>query len=103
MKKYLSLFVIAVALTACGKKEEPKAAASVAAANVPAECTEYTNKMTACVEKLSKSNKQVGDTMKQQMDAAKAQWSGIADKAALGQACKAALDAYSKSALAMGC
>jgi peptidoglycan hydrolase CwlO-like protein len=96
MKKYLSLFLMIVALTACGKKEEPKAAASTAASNLPAECSEYTNKMTACVEKLSKSNKQVGETMKQQMDAAKAQWSGMSDKAGLAAACKAASPA-------MGC
>jgi hypothetical protein len=102
MKKTMSLIFLALALTACGKKEEPKAAVA-GAANLPADCVEYTSKMSACVEKLSKGNKQVADTMKQQMDTTKANWSSIPDKAALGSACKAALDAYSKSSVAMGC
>jgi hypothetical protein len=113
MKKLIALALFPLALVACGKKEEPKAAAATpavtapaapaASANMPSECTDYLTKVSACVDKLSKGNKQVADTMKQQMDTTKASWSSIPDKAALGSACKAALDAYSKSATAMGC
>ncbi len=123
MKKFVSLAVVALALTACGKKEEPKAATPAPAAApvaapaaapapaapaptasaAPAECDAYVKTVTTCVDKIAASNKQMADVFKKQMDDAKTNWNTVADKASLAGACKAAQDGFMQSAKAMGC
>jgi hypothetical protein len=101
MKKYLSLILVAIALTACGKKEE-----KAAAANLPAECEAYSKQVAACMSKATASSKQAAEMVQKQFDQAKAGWSVAktdAERAQLGQACKAAQEAFQVNAKAMGC
>jgi hypothetical protein len=121
MKKLLVLVAIAAALTACSKKEEMPAAApaapaatapaaatpaapaasTTASADVPKECNDYLEKVSACVSKQSGA---AADAMKQSMDQTKASWAAMgANKDQLGAACKAASDAFAAQATAMKC
>lgn len=121
MKKILALVAIAAALTACSKKEdapapapaaatapaaapaapEPAAAPTASAADLPQECNDYLAKVQACVSSQSGA---AADAMKSSLDQTKATWASMGgDKAALGQACKAASDAFATQATAMKC
>ena len=119
MKKYLVWVAVAAALTACSKKEEapapapaaapaatapaaaPAPAAVTASADIPKECSDYLDKVSACVSKQSGA---AADAMKQGMEQTKAAWSSMgADKAQLGAACKAATDGFVAQATAMKC
>ncbi|KQW61475.1 hypothetical protein [Variovorax sp. Root411] len=124
MKKILALVAVAAALTACSKKEEAPApapapaaapapapapaavpaapaAAPTASADLPQECNDYLAKVQACVSSQSGA---AADAMKSNLDQTKATWASMgADKAALGQACKAASDAFAAQATAMKC
>lgn len=126
MKHLLSLIAIAAALTACSKNPEtpaapaaapapaaaapaaqpapapvPAPAPAVAGGDLPKECNDYADKVTACV---SKQGGPSADAIKASLDQTKASWAGMgADKAALGAACKAATDAFAAQASAMKC
>ena len=128
MKKLLVLVAMAAALTACSKKEEAPAAPpapaatpapapapaapapaappaatapTASAADLPQECNDYLAKVQACVSSQSGA---AADAMKANLDQTKATWASMgADKAALGQACKAASDAFAAQATAMKC
>ncbi|MGJ7558339.1 hypothetical protein ACSFBX_30250 [Variovorax sp. RB2P76] len=123
MKKLLVLVAVAAALTACSKKEEapvaapapaaapaaptpapaaaPAAAPTTSAADLPQECNDYLAKVQTCVSAQSGA---AADAMKSSMDQTKAAWASMGtDKAALGQACKAASDAFAAQASAMKC
>jgi hypothetical protein len=131
MKKLLALVAtvaVAVARAACSKTEdapapapaapvaatEPAAAAAPAgpasaaaaaptasAADLPQECTDYLDKVTACVGKQSGP---AADALKANLAQTRASWAAMGtDKASLGQACKAASDAYAAQAAAAKC
>ncbi|RZL94681.1 MAG: hypothetical protein EOP76_06725 [Variovorax sp.] len=111
MKKTLSLIAIAAALTACSKAPDAPAAATApaaapaaaaaAASDLPKECNDYVEKVTACVGKQSGA---AADAVKASLEQTKATWASMsADKAALGNACKAASDAFAAQATAMKC
>jgi hypothetical protein len=129
MKKLLALVAtvaVAVALAACSKTENapapaaaavapgapvmavaPAEAASAAAAStasaadLPQECTDYLDKVTACVGKQSGP---AADALKANLAQTRASWAAMGtDKASLGQACKAASDAYAAQAAAAKC
>ena len=116
MKKTLSLIAIAAALTACSKAPDapaapaapsapaataPAAAPVAAASDLPKECNDYVEKVTACVGKQSGA---AADAVKASLEQTKATWASMsADKAALGNACKAASDAFAAQATAMKC
>ena len=123
MKKLLVLVAVAAALTACSKKEEapvaapapaaapaaptpapaaaPAAAPTTSAADLPQECNDYLAKVQTCVSAQSGAG---ADAMKANLDQTKAAWASMGtDKAALGQACKAASDAFAAQATAMKC
>ena len=112
----------ALAVSACGKKEEapaadaaaPEAAAPAASdmaapaaatgdATVPAECNAYLDAVAACTAKLSNSNAAAAQAMQQAADQTRATWATITDQAALASACKASTDAFKASATASGC
>lgn len=118
MKKTLFLIAIAAALTACSKAPDapaapaapsapaatapaPAAAPAAAASDLPKECNDYVEKVTACVGKQSGA---AADAVKASLEQTKATWASMsADKAALGNACKAASDAFAAQATAMKC
>jgi hypothetical protein len=77
------------------------APAPTASADIPKECQDYLDKMTACAGKQSGA---AADAMKSSMDQVKATWAGMsADKASLAASCKAASDAFAAQATAMNC
>lgn len=128
MKKLLALIAVSAALAACSKTEEaapvaaptpaatapvpapapapaavaaPAAAPAVAAADLPSECKDYMAKVRTCI---SSQTGAAADAMKSSIDQTEATWASMsADKAALGQACKAASDAFAQQAAAMKC
>lgn len=76
-------------------------APTASAADLPQECNDYLAKVQACVSSQSGA---AADAMKSSLDQTKATWASMgADKAALGQACKAASDAFAAQATAMKC
>jgi hypothetical protein len=103
-----------VALAGCDKKQDAAAPASSSAApaattpassstaSIPAECEAYMQKVDACVSKLGQGNTAMA-AVKQQLDAARTQWSTIADKSQLAAQCKQSNDLFSQSASQMGC
>ncbi|MGL4234202.1 MAG: hypothetical protein ACRDAM_13400 [Casimicrobium sp.] len=98
----IALLVVGIALAACGKKEEPKAAA----AGLPAECQAYSQQVEACLSKVTASSKEAAAAVKKGFDDAKVNWASAktdAQKAELGKACKAAQDAFQTNAKMMGC
>ena len=77
------------------------AAPTTASADLPPECNAYVEKVNACVSKQSGA---AADTIKAGMEQTKATWASMgADKAALGNACKAASDNFDAQAAAMKC
>ncbi|MBK5072382.1 hypothetical protein I2494_03840 [Budviciaceae bacterium BWR-B9] len=88
-----------LALSGCGEKEPAKAADN----GLPAECNEYVNTITTCVNKLGKDNKAMADQFKTQMDAATESWKQMSDKEALKNSCKAAMDAFKPTLSQLGC
>ena len=130
MKKLLALIAVSAALAACSKTEEaapvaapapaaaatapvpapapapaaataPAAAPAVAAADLPSECKDYMAKVRTCIASQTGA---AADAMKSSIDQTEATWASMsADKAALGQACKAASDAFAQQAAAMKC
>lgn len=121
MKKMLSIAALstAILLAACGggaeKADESKATdaaavesagsgelaqAATGATGVP-ECDTYLTKVMACVEdKIPAAQK---DMIKQQIDASKASWATVTDKAALAKTCTDAMAQAKTSFGAMGC
>lgn len=113
----------ALALAACGKKEEapaadaapPADAAAPAAADaampaaasgdttVPAECNAYLDAVAACTAKLSSSNAAAAQAMQQAADQTRASWASIPDQAALSMACTQATNAFKAQSSASGC
>ncbi|RXN93474.1 glutaconyl-CoA decarboxylase subunit gamma [Achromobacter aloeverae] len=75
---------------------------TASAADVPAECDAYIRKVNACMDKLGANSPAVA-TFRQQMDAARAQWSGVSDKTALAAQCKQSTDLFAQSASQLGC
>jgi hypothetical protein len=121
MKKLFTITALSTAmlLAACGggaeKAEETKAAEATtvapagsgelaqaaAGATGVAECDEYLTKVMACVEdKIPAAQK---DMIKQQIDASKASWAAVTDKAALAKTCTDAMTQAKTSFGAMGC
>lgn len=129
MKNLLALISIAAVLTACSKAPDapapapapapaatapaaapaPAVTATPAAAPAPAtasgdlpkECNDYVEVVTACASKQSGA---AADAVKAGMEQTKASWASMAvDKSALGAACKAATDAFAAQAAAMKC
>lgn len=79
------------------------ASASAAAPGaVPAECDAYIRQVNACMDKLGANSPAVA-TFRQQLDAARAQWATVPDKAMLASQCKQSTDLFSQSASQMGC
>ncbi|RZL67133.1 MAG: hypothetical protein EOP77_05785 [Variovorax sp.] len=75
--------------------------APTASADVPKECNDYLDKVSACVSKQSGA---AADAMKQSMDQTRASWAAMgANKDQLAAACKAASDSFSAQATAMKC
>ena len=112
MNKFsISVVAIALALSGCGSKETAPAAdaakdaggGAVAAAGVTgvAECDEYMNKVMACID--SKIPEAQRAAVKQGIDASKASWAAVTDKAALASTCKMAMDQAKAAYSAMGC
>ena len=109
MKNTVALVALLAALTACSKPADTPAPAPApaatpapaASADLPKECQDYLDKVSACVSKQSGA---AADAMKASMEQTKSAWAGMsADKAALGAACKAASDAFAAQATAMNC
>jgi len=80
----------------------PVAASTTAAAtDLPKECQDYIDKVTACV---SKQGGPAADAIKSSMDQTKAAWASMgSDKSALAAACKATTDAFAAQASMMKC
>lgn len=104
----------ALALSACQKKAEtppadpeaPAAAAAAAdpnAANVPAECNAYLDRVAACSAKLAQANPMVAEQMRNSAEQARASWAAIDNQTALAAACKQVDDGFAASSGAMGC
>ena len=73
----------------------------MASADVPKECQEYLDKVSACVGKQSGA---AADALKGSLEQTKATWASYgANAAQLGAACKAASDAFAAQATAMKC
>ncbi|RIJ00375.1 glutaconyl-CoA decarboxylase subunit gamma [Achromobacter sp. K91] len=82
----------------------PSSAAPAAgtAASVPAECEAYVAKINACMDKLGSGNPAAA-AIKEQLDAARAQWGAVSDKTQLAAQCKQSSDTFTQSASQMGC
>lgn len=78
------------------------APAAGAVASVPAECEAYLAKVNACMDKLGSGNPAAA-AIKEQLDAARAQWGAISDKTQLAAQCKQSSDSFTQSASQMGC
>ncbi|MEN5066695.1 DUF5339 family protein [Achromobacter aegrifaciens] len=78
------------------------APAAGAAASVPAECEAYVAKINACMDKLGSGNPAAA-AIKEQLDAARAQWGSVSDKTQLAAQCKQSSDTFTQSASQMGC
>ncbi|WP_447918986.1 DUF5339 family protein [Achromobacter aegrifaciens] len=78
------------------------APAAGATASVPAECEAYLAKVNACMDKLGSGNPAAA-AIKEQLDAARAQWGAISDKTQLAAQCKQSSDSFAQSASQMGC
>jgi len=102
--------IAALALAGCGKKDEAGEAAkseapavaqaSESTSGVP-ECDEYLTKVMACVnDKIPEAQRAA---VKQGIDASKAGWAAVTDKAALAKTCKMAMDQAKAAYSAMGC
>ncbi|MDA7415696.1 hypothetical protein PGB34_04910 [Xenophilus arseniciresistens] len=77
------------------------AAAPTASTDLPQECQDYLNKVSACVSKQSGA---AADAMKASMEQTRSAWAAYgADKAQLGAACKTASDNFAAQATAMKC
>ncbi len=104
----------ALALSACQKKAEtpPADAAAPAAttaatdpnaANVPAECNAYLDRVAACSAKLAQANPMAAEQMRNSAEQTRASWAAIENQTALAAACKQVDDGFAASAGAMGC
>lgn len=77
------------------------AAAPSASADLPKECQDYLDKVSACISKMGGPS---ADAIKASMDQTKAAWASYgADKGQLATACKASSDAFAAQASAMKC
>jgi hypothetical protein len=89
-------------LTGCGQSDRPPvtktAAAPVAKADgLPAECEAYIRTVTACVEKVGAANPAIA-SFKQQMEANRAEWAKVTEKAAFAASCKQMEDSFKATA-----
>ncbi|HTK00596.1 MAG TPA: DUF5339 family protein [Bordetella sp.] len=100
----MAVMACAIALAGCDKKQDAAAPASSSGstASIPAECETYVQKVNACVNKLGQDNPAMA-AIKQQLDAARAQWSAVADQSQLAAQCKQSNDMFSQSASQIGC
>ncbi|WP_237709996.1 DUF5339 family protein [Achromobacter xylosoxidans] len=78
------------------------APAAGASASIPAECEAYIAKVNACMDKLGSGNPAAA-AIKEQLDAARAQWGAVSDKTQLATQCKQSSDTFTQSASQMGC
>jgi hypothetical protein len=92
MKHALAIVVLTGLLAACGKGDQPGSIAGL-----PAECNAYVTTVTTCVDKVSGSNPAAG-MFKQQMEAAKVEWTKIPDKSTLGATCRQMEDSFKRTA-----
>jgi lipoprotein NlpI len=108
MKNLFVLLALVATLSACSKKQEtpvstsaPVAVPTASASDLPQECNDYLAKMQACMKSQSGAS---ADAMKSSIEQTKASWASMgANKSMLGQACKAASDAFATQATAMKC
>jgi hypothetical protein len=79
----------------------PTPTPTTASADIPKECQDYLDKVSACA---GKQHGAAGDAIKASMEQTKAAWASMgADKATLSAACKAVNDAFVQQAAAMKC
>lgn len=110
MKKALfGTVILAIALAGCGgggeatkaEGEGSELAQAAEGATGVAECDEYLTKVMACIDdKIPEAQR---DQVKQAIEASKASWASVTDKAALANTCKAAMDQAKTAYTAMGC
>ena len=113
MNRWIVLFAVTAALSACSKKEEAPAAAtaqvtpmpsqsSTPASSLPPECEAYLKRVEACARSQSGA---AADAMKGTLDRTRSAYAGMGttDKAAMGAACKSASDAFESQAAMMKC
>lgn len=93
----------ALALSACGKKEEAAAPAAVNDPTIPAECNAYLNRVAACSAKLAKGNPAAAEQMRQTAEQTRTTWRAIPNQTALAAACKEVDTGFAAQEAAMGC
>lgn len=124
LNKLCSATVLALSLVACSGKggdsaPKPTAApatpapaaaptptapaAPAAATATPPECDAYFERVTKCLDKAGESNPTVVATLKQQLQASKAQWANLQDKSSLASMCKQSSDLFTQSAQMLKC
>lgn len=111
MKKLsVGLLAMALALAGCGSSDKTAGAeadkggdtaAAAAGGSGVAECDDYLNKVMACID--SKIPEPQRAVVKQGIEASKAGWAAVTDKAALASTCKMAMDQAKAAYSAMGC
>jgi hypothetical protein len=109
--KRLSLILVAAALVGCSMKQYTSAPAAkrapaaesmpTALVDLPKECSDYVERVTACV---SKQHSATTDAMKTSLDQIKAIWNSMGpERATIGPACKTANDEFAGPAAELGC
>jgi len=110
--KHLSLVLVAAALAGCSMKQYTPAptakrapaaeSMSTALVDLPKECSDYVERVTACVSKQQRSART--DALKTGLDQIKALWNSMGpERATLGPACKTANDEFAGLAVELGC
>ncbi len=112
LNRFGYLAALVVSLTACGSGANndstqtaaapTPASAGSAQSGLNAECDAYVARVDKCMDKLGAGNP-VAATYKQQMDATKAQWAAVQDKATMASICKQANDAFTQTAQTLKC
>ena len=92
--RIIAISCLTLFAAACGKGGP---AAPAPTAGLPAECESYVATVNACVTKVGGDNPAVA-SFRQQMEAAKAEWAKIADKATLAPTCKQMEDTFKQTA-----
>ena len=103
-----TIALLALSLTGCGssgddaaKTEGSELSAAAAGATGVAECDDYMAKVMACIDdKIPEAQRAV---VKQGIDASKASWAAVTDKAALASTCKMAMDQAKAAYGELGC
>jgi len=110
---HLSLIVAVAALAGCSTTEYTRApvpaarrapaveSTPTALVDLPKECSDYAERVTACV---SKQRNATTDALKVSLDQIKAIWNSMGpEKALAGPACKTANEEFARSAADVGC